>query len=162
MDSEDMKSELRHPGAQALLQSAPLCRLAYTGPDDLPRAIPIGFFWTGERVALYTATTAPKVRALKRRPDVALTIDTGSESGTAKALLIRGPATLEVVEGVPDEFIAAAGKSLDDEQRAAFEQQVRSVYDEMVRISIEPTWARFYDFGAGRVPGFLAELAGDG
>jgi hypothetical protein len=28
----------------------------------------------------------------------------------------------------------------------------------MVRISIEPGWARFYDFGAGRLPGFLTKL----
>lgn len=24
----------------------------------------------------------------------------------------------------------------------------------------EPRWARYYDFGAGRVPGFLARLGG--
>jgi hypothetical protein len=27
-----------------------------------------------------------------------------------------------------------------------------------VRISIEPRWTRFYDFGAGRLPGFLTKL----
>lgn len=47
---------------------------------------------------------------------------------------------------------------MDAEQRADFEKQVRSVYDQMVRISIEPGWARFYDFGAGRLPGFLTRL----
>jgi len=29
----------------------------------------------------------------------------------------------------------------------------------MARISIEPRWARFYDFGPGRMPSFLVELA---
>jgi hypothetical protein len=29
----------------------------------------------------------------------------------------------------------------------------------MARITIEPRWARYYDFGAGRVPGFLRKLA---
>jgi hypothetical protein len=29
------------------------------------------------------------------------------------------------------------------------------------RISIEPVWARFFDFGAGRMPCFLSKLAGD-
>ncbi|MDT5054594.1 MAG: hypothetical protein QOF66_2960, partial [Mycobacterium sp.] len=33
---------------------------------------------------------------------------------------------------------------------------------QMVRISIEPQWARFYDFGAGRLPDFLANLVNDG
>jgi hypothetical protein len=31
----------------------------------------------------------------------------------------------------------------------------------MARISIEPRWARFYDFGAGRLPAFLSELVGE-
>jgi hypothetical protein len=35
------------------------------------------------------------------------------------------------------------------------------MYDQMARISIEPVWARFFDFGAGRIPSFLAKLAGD-
>ena len=89
---------------------------------------------------------------------MALTIDEGSESGTAKSLQIRGQATLETVDGVPDEYLEGAAKSLNAEQRAEFENQVRSVYDQMVRISIEPGWARFYDFGAGRLPGFLTKL----
>ena len=42
-----------------------------------------------------------------------------------------------------------------------FERQVRSMYDQMARISIEPVWARFFDFGAGRMPSFLTKLAGD-
>jgi hypothetical protein len=29
---------------------------------------------------------------------------------------------------------------------------VRSMYRQMARIAITPNWARFYDFGAGRVP----------
>jgi hypothetical protein len=33
------------------------------------------------------------------------------------------------------------------------------MYDEMARIPIVPSWARFYDFGAGRMPTFLKELA---
>jgi hypothetical protein len=31
----------------------------------------------------------------------------------------------------------------------------------MARISIEPVWARFFDFGADRMPSFLTKLAGD-
>jgi nitroimidazol reductase NimA-like FMN-containing flavoprotein (pyridoxamine 5'-phosphate oxidase superfamily) len=41
------------------------------------------------------------------------------------------------------------------------ESQVRSMYAQMARISIEPVWARFFDFGAGRMPSFLTKLAGD-
>ncbi|MGH9093618.1 MAG: pyridoxamine 5'-phosphate oxidase family protein, partial [Acidimicrobiales bacterium] len=40
-----------------------------------------------------------------------------------------------------------------------FEQGVRAFYDRMARISITPRWARCYDFGAGRLPSFLTEMA---
>jgi hypothetical protein len=33
------------------------------------------------------------------------------------------------------------------------------MYEQMARITIQPRWARYYDFGAGRVPGFLLKLA---
>ena len=33
------------------------------------------------------------------------------------------------------------------------------MYQQQVRISIEPRWARYYDFGAGRLPAFLTALA---
>jgi nitroimidazol reductase NimA-like FMN-containing flavoprotein (pyridoxamine 5'-phosphate oxidase superfamily) len=158
MDTQELNKELENPGAQALLRSSLLCRLAYLGQDSLPRVIPIGFHWNGSRVVVCTATTSPKVRALESRPGVALAIDEGSESGNAKSLQIRGQAALETVDGVPDEYLEGAAKSLDAEQRAEFEKQVRSLYDQMVRISIEPHWARFYDFGAGRLPGFLTRL----
>jgi len=35
------------------------------------------------------------------------------------------------------------------------------MYDRMVRISIEPRWARFHHFGQGRMPAFLTKLASD-
>src|SRR5262245_4706146 len=56
--------KMDHPGAQELLASAPLLRLAYAGLDGLPRVIPIGFHWDGERVFVCTAPSAPKVAAL--------------------------------------------------------------------------------------------------
>jgi hypothetical protein len=68
---------------------------------------------------------------------------------------------MDTVDGVPDEYIAASAKSLDAAKLTEFERHVRSVYKQMVRISIEPQWARFYDFGAGRVPAFLANMGKD-
>ena len=162
MNTQELAQELGHPGAQELLRSGSLVRLAYTGHDGCPRVIPIGFYWNGERIVVCTAPTSPKVRALASRPRVALTIDAGSTPATARALLVRGLAAMDTVDGVPDEFIAAATKSLDASQRGEFERHVRSMYKQMVRISIEPRWARFYDFGAGRLPTFLANLVNDG
>lgn len=157
----ELARELGHPDAQRLL-SGSMARLAYNGHDGFPRVIPVGFYWTGERIVVSTAPTSPKVRALSSRPQVALTIDTGSTPEEAKALLVRGLATLETVDGVTDEYLAAARTSMNESDLAEFEHNVRSTYRQMVRISIEPLWARFYDFGAGRLPGFLADLINDG
>ena len=161
MNRQELDQELGHAGAGELLESAQLARLAYNGPDGLPRVIPIGFHWDGEHIVICTATTAPKVRALSSRPEVAVTIDVGSTPSEAKALLVRGIATVEIVDGVPDEYLAGSRKSLDAEQVEAFERSVRSMYGQMARISIEPRWARFYDFGAGRFPSFLSKLASE-
>ena len=57
-----------------------------------------------------------------------------------------------------EEYLAAA-TTMDAEAAAEFEQQVRGMYDQMARIAITPRWVRYYDFGAGRMPRFLQELA---
>ena len=58
-----------------------------------------------------------------------------------------------------EEYLAAARKTMDAEAAAEFEQNVRGMYDQMARIAITPDWVRYYDFGAGRMPQFLQELA---
>jgi hypothetical protein len=150
---------LDQPGAQELLRTAPLLRLAYAGRDGLPRVIPAGFFWDRERVVVCTATSAPKVGALAARPHVALTIDTGATPGDAKQLLIRGTAAIEVVDGVPTEYVAGAKKTMGGGDLEEFEAGVEAMYEQMARIAITPEWARFYDFGAGNLPPFLSRLA---
>jgi hypothetical protein len=161
VDPQEITKELEHPGARNLLTTATLLRLAYTGADGSPRVIPIGFHWNGNQIVVCTAATAPKVKALSSRPDVAITIDAGDTPAEAKALLVRGLASVDIVNGIPDEFITASTKALGVDRVAGFERQVRSTYDQMARISIEPVWARFFDFGAGRMPSFLTKLAGD-
>ena len=161
MNRQELDRELGQPAAGELLESAQLARLAYNGPDGRPRVIPIGFHWNGEHIVICTATTAPKVRAISSRPQVAVTIDAGSTPTEAKSLQVRGTASVEIVDGIPDDYLAGSRKSLDAERAVAFERAVRSMYPQMARISIEPHWARFYDFGAGRIPAFLSTLASE-
>jgi hypothetical protein len=158
MKRQEIIDELSIAGAQELLDTT-FAHLAYTGPDGTPRVVPVGFFWTGEHAVISTAATAPKVAALSTRPDVALSIDGGGTPGSARALSIRGPATVEIVDGVVPEYLEAARKSMDPAAAAEFEKNVRAMYDRMARIAITPRWVRFYDFGAGRLPRFLRELA---
>jgi hypothetical protein len=148
--------DLRHPDAAQLLHTPDPARLAYNGTDGFPRVIPIGFLWNGAAIVVCTAVTAPKVKALRERPNVALTIDTIGPP--AKALLVRGIADVDIIDGVAQEYLAAAAKSTHGDALAAFEAQVRATYKQMARITIVPTWARFYDFGAGRFPTYLRRL----
>ncbi|MCC6831741.1 MAG: pyridoxamine 5'-phosphate oxidase family protein [Thermoleophilia bacterium] len=157
MDAREIAAELQHPGARTLLASATLLRLAYNGPDGAPRVVPMGFFWDGSRIVVCTAVTAPKVGAMSSRPDVAVTIDVGDTPAEARSVLLRGRARVDVVDGVPDEFVTASAKALGAHRVPELERRARLTYRRMARISIEPAWARFYDFGAGRLPSFLTE-----
>lgn len=153
VSSAQLKADL--DAGEEILRTATLARLAYDGVDGTPRVIPIGFLWTGQAVVVATHPTAPKFAALRARPRVALTIDTPSP---ARSLLLRGEAEIEVVDGPVPEYLEAAAKSMEGEELAAFEETCRETYDRMARISIVPDWARYFDFGAGRFPGFLREL----
>jgi nitroimidazol reductase NimA-like FMN-containing flavoprotein (pyridoxamine 5'-phosphate oxidase superfamily) len=157
MNEQELAAELGEPGAQALLRTGSLARLAYNGSDGHPMVVPTGFLWDRGRVYCCTATTAAKVKAIARRPEVALTID--SDDGASRSLLLRGRAGIEVVDGIAPEYLAAAAKSWSGAELAAFAENVRRMYPQMARIAITPAWARFYDFGAGRLPAFLQQLA---
>ncbi len=126
MDPQEITEELEHPGARNLLASASLLRLAYNGSDSFSRVIPIGFYWNGSQIVVCTAATAPKVKALSSRPEVALTIDVGDMPTDSKQLLMCGVASVDIVDGVPDEYIAASRKVLDADQVPEFERSVRS------------------------------------
>lgn len=144
MDKEDVLRVLSDPLAQELIQSSIPARLAYVGPDGFPRAIPIGFHWNGAEFVVCTVPHAPKVPALMANPKVAFTVDTNAFP--PHVLLVRGTASIEIVDGVPAEYFAAARKSIRPDQWEGFEAQVRGLYKQMARIRIEPLWAKVLDF----------------
>lgn len=156
MQPDEIAEVLNRPYSRELL-ARDLARLAYVAEDGTPRAIPIAFSWTGSEIVMCTAKNAPKNPALRRNPAVALTIDT--EEHPPKMLLIRGRAELELVDGVPDEFLEMNGTyKMTPEQRVEFETEVRSLYDSMVRIVVTPTWAKLIDFET-TLPSAVDELA---
>ncbi|MEU8634973.1 pyridoxamine 5'-phosphate oxidase family protein [Amycolatopsis sp. NPDC048633] len=155
MQQSTIDEILNRPLSQELL-ARDLTRLAYTALDGTPRSIPIGFTWNGTHVVLCTPKNAPKLPALRRNPAVALTVDT--EVHPPKILLIRGTAELDVVDGIPDEYLQFSGTyKMTPEQRAEWEVGVRSLYDGMVRIVITPTWAKLIDFET-TLPSAVEEL----
>jgi nitroimidazol reductase NimA-like FMN-containing flavoprotein (pyridoxamine 5'-phosphate oxidase superfamily) len=158
MDQHEIDAELG--AAAALLDGTQFAHLAYTAADGTPRVVPIGIYWTGTEFVVSTSDTAPKVRALQDRPDVALSVVSGGDSpADATSLSVRGRAEVRIVDGVTEEYLAASRRSMEPEAAAQFEVAVRQMYPRMARIGIRPRWARFYDFGAGRVPRFMQELA---
>ena len=144
METNEITEILNRPHSQELL-ARDITRLAYVAKDGTPRSVPIGFTWNGTEIVLCTTKNAPKLRALRENPAVALTIDT--EVHPPKMLLIRGQAELDVVDGIPDEYLQMNGSyQMTPEQRVEWEAEVRSLYDSMVRIVITPTWVKLIDF----------------
>jgi Pyridoxamine 5'-phosphate oxidase len=144
MDQHAIDEVLNRPLSQELL-ARDLARLAFIGLDGTPRSIPIGIVWNGTEIVMCTATNTRKLPALRRNPAVALTIDT--ESHPPKVLLIRGQAELDLVDGIPDEYFQWNGTyEMTPEQRADWEEGVKSLYDGMVRVVVKPTWAKLIDF----------------
>ncbi|WP_395725183.1 pyridoxamine 5'-phosphate oxidase family protein [Nakamurella sp.] len=155
MDASHIATILDRPASRELL-ARDIMRLAYVAADGTPRNIPIAFTWNGAQIVACTTKNAPKLPSLRRNPQVALTIDTEVHPPTI--LLLRGRAELDVVDGIPDEYLQMNGTyQMTPEQRLEWEAEVRSLYDGMVRIVITPTWAKLIDFHT-TLPSAVQEL----
>jgi Pyridoxamine 5'-phosphate oxidase len=155
MHPDKLTEVLNRPLSQELL-SRDVTRLAYVAKDGTPRNVPIIFTWNGSEMVMCTPKNAPKLPALRANPAVALTIDT--EVHPPKILLIRGRAELDVVDGIPDEYLKVTGAyEMTPEQRVEWEAGIRSLYDGMVRIVVTPTWAKLIDFET-TLPSAVEEL----
>jgi hypothetical protein len=144
MDERAVIEILAKPISQELLASEIPARLAYVGLDGDPRVIPVGFLWTDGRIVVGTVPASAKVEALQQNPRVALTIDT--QGYPPKVLLIRGAATVEIVDGVHPDYIEASRKIVPADKFAGWEAGVRALYASMAMITITPDWAKLLDF----------------
>jgi hypothetical protein len=126
-----------------LVEKQPIAQIAYAALNGSPRAVPLGYLLRDGKFLFFTIPTSDKVAALHRDPRIALTVDVYPPPC---CLLVRGIAELHEDAGVPDEYLEASFRTMPEDQHAAFEQQVRSLYDSMVRIVVTPTWVRLNDF----------------
>jgi hypothetical protein len=156
MRADEVGGVLSKTLSQELLKRD-VARLAFVATDGTPRVIPIGIFWNGSEVVMCTTKNARKLKALRRNPAVALTIDT--EVHPPDVLLLRGDAELDPVDGIPDEYLQASGTyRMTPEQRQEWEAEIKSLYvDGMVRVVVRPTWARLIDFET-TLPAAVQEL----
>ena len=135
---------LDDPVARELLHSTNLARLAYTWHDGTPRVIPIWFHWDGEKIVLGTPPTAPKMRVLPDDSKAALTID--RSEWPYRALLIRGTAHTETVDGVTPEYAASAQRYFGADGGRAWVEGMRRMTSQMARITVRPEWVGILDF----------------
>ncbi len=155
MQPHEITEVLNRPLSQELL-ARDITRLAYVAKDGTPRSVPIGFAWNGTTLVMCTAKNAPKLASLRHNPTVALTIDT--EVHPPKILLIRGRVELDVVDGIPEEYLQQnSSYEMTAEQRVEWEAGVHALYDGMVRIVVTPTWAKLIDFET-TLPSAVEEL----
>lgn len=143
------------PSARELLASRIPARLGYIAADGTPRVIPVAFHFTGDTFVFGSPVGSPKVEALRRNAAVALTID--DDALPPVSLLVRGTASVRVVDGVAPEYLAANRRAMPPAAWQEFERQALALYDRMAIIEITPTWARVFDF-TDRVPQALATL----
>lgn len=155
MDANTLREVLNDPVAKRLYDTTNLARLAYSAKDGSPRVIPIGYVWDGTHFLMFTATNAAKLVSLANDPRVAITIDT--DAFPPNVLLVRGTAEIEIVDGVPDEYLQTNRKNTDPEGYAEWEAGVRQLYKQMARITITPMWAKIHDFET-RLPSAVEEL----
>jgi Pyridoxamine 5'-phosphate oxidase len=146
--------------AQELLSSRELAKLAYNWTDGTPRVVPIWFHWDGKEIIMGTPGTAPKVKALKVRPEVALTIDTNT--WPPHVLVIRGVARVEHRPSVVPEYALAAERYLGPEQGQAWVQQAGALLQDWVRVAVTPNEARVIDFENRWPSAIAAAMAAQG
>ncbi|MEV4317432.1 pyridoxamine 5'-phosphate oxidase family protein [Actinocrispum sp. NPDC049592] len=137
--------------AQGLLASTELARVAYVAADGTPRVFPVMFHWNGTELVFATFAGAAKIKALRAKPDVAITIDTNAMP--PQLLQLRGRAEVTDVDGlVPEYLLAHIRYSGSEEQGRANVADVDKPGLKMARIAIRPSWVGVVDFMT-RLPG---------
>ncbi|WP_240810219.1 pyridoxamine 5'-phosphate oxidase [Actinomadura sp. WMMA1423] len=143
--------------AQRLLQSTIPARLAYVAPDGTPRVMSTWFTWTGDELVMATYLRCPpmgilrpaaRVRALRERPDAAVTIDTDSQP--PEVLLLRGRVSITEVDGMVPEQARSARRYLGEEGGAGYVAGAEHPETRMARIALRPTWVGVIDFRTRR------------
>lgn len=143
--------------AKELLGSTIPARLAYSWEDGTPRVVPIWFHWTGEELVFGSPHNAPKLKALREGAQAAVTIDTEGEP--TRVLMIRGPISVEIQDGVVPEYEASARRYLGDVAGLEWVENIKQQGAKMARISLRPTWVAVLDFEK-RFPSALGGVIG--
>lgn len=144
--TDALPAALETPLAQALLQSRIPARLAYLGGDGTPRVLPIWFHWTGAALVIATSADSGKFRAIRRNPELALTID--GDAPPYRSLQLRGRAEIELVDGLAPEYELMARRYYPPEAAELWLARARTWVKQQARLTLRPSWARVLDVAA--------------
>jgi hypothetical protein len=145
-------SALESDVAVRLLASTIPARLAFIGPSGHANVAPIWFLWRDSRLVMCTSADSAKVRAIRARPEIAVTID--SETPPYESVRLRGRAELEFADGVLPEYVECAHRYYGRETGERWIEMVRPFMQRMARISLTPDWVEAWDFRE-RFPGLF-------
>ena len=87
---------------------------------------------------------------------MALTIDGAFEP--PQILMVRDVATVTIVQGIPDDFIATTKKLVAPKKCPAVKSKLWATYKDVARISIPPDTVTIFDLET-RVPNYLSDLS---
>jgi hypothetical protein len=157
---------LETPLARTLLAAAIPARMAYTAADGTPRLVASWFQWVNDELVMPTFIAAPhigapahRLRALRARPDVAISIDT--EATPAQVLSIRGRARVTEIDGVDPDYATSARQYLGQRDAPEYLAMLDQPGTRMARITVRPQWVALLDFTGDRLPAVMAATAED-
>ena len=87
-----------------------LARLA-TSDGNLPRVLPMWFWWDGTSIWMETSPTFANYRVLLRNPHAAVTVDEAVSGLAMRAVVMRG--RVEIIEAPRDEVMATVRRIHD-------------------------------------------------
>lgn len=120
-----------------LLDSRIPARMAWAGPNGVPRLVPIWFHWTGAELVMTSFAGAAKLAEIASGTRVTVSIDT--ETFPYRGLRMGGRVVLETLDGLSAEYRLAAVRCLGP---VAGEAWCRSLAGRaQVAIRLRPTWA---------------------
>lgn len=149
-----LPSALRAPlsrNVQLLLQSRIPARLAWNDLAGRPRVAPMWFRWTGSAFELSAFVGSRKLEELHDGDLVAITIDT--ENFPYRSLRVRGPLTLDHVQGLTSSYRQAAVRYLGDDPARDWCQRLAGADQVLLTVHpVEASASQMWDAGYLREP----------
>ena len=134
---------INHPVAQQLFQSTNRPKFAYNWTDGTPRVVPITCYWDGQEILIWSAPAAPKLKALRQNPTVALTID--RSEWPVQVLMVRGTVRVTMEASDTPEYLVMSQQYMGVEGGRAWVEQYRGMFAQHARITLRPEWVGVID-----------------